>query len=210
MIFDHNSYGYMCRFLMIGKNKFNGAYYYSKEIVENIIPNIETSYNWVTINAAGKCWDHSIVFIHDNQNPKKYEWLRHYKDLVLVCGVKSTVANMQKLLPQHRSIYLPLSVDVKSVEKHKVEEKTGEEAFAGRLCKQTSKLPKGIYAIGDMPREELLDEMAKYKKIYAVGRTAIEAKILGCEIVIYDPRYPKDIWKVIDNSEVVPILQKML
>lgn len=210
MIFDHNSYEYMCRWLRIEQDKFNGAYFYSKEIVKNIIPHIETSYNWVTINAPGRCWDHSIVFIHDNQNPLKYSWLRNYKDLVLVCGVKDTVGRMQKLLPMHRSIYLPLSVDVEEVASHRAQEKTKGRAFAGRLCKITPRVPKGIPCLGDLPRNELLDEMAKYKKIYAVGRTAIEAKILGCEIGIYDPRYPKDIWKVLDNSEVVPMLQKML
>ena len=207
MIFDHNSYEYMCRWLRIGEDKFNGAYFYSKEIVKNIIPHIETSYNWVTINAPGRCWDHSIVFIHDNKRPEKYEWLRHYKDLVLVCGVPETVEKVSHL---GRAIYLPLSVDTEEVKKHRVKEKTENEAFAGRLEKKTENLPEGIVCLGNLPRDELLDEMAKYKKIYAVGRTAIEAKILGCEIGIYDPRYPKDIWKVLDNSEVVPMLQKML
>ena len=46
-------------------NKFNGAYYYSKEIVENIIPHVRTNYNWVTIN-INKSLPHSIVFIHNN------------------------------------------------------------------------------------------------------------------------------------------------
>lgn len=210
MIFDHNSYEYGCRWARIGGNKFNGAYFYSREIVNNIIPHIETSYNWVTVNAPGRCWDHSIVFIHDNQNPGKYEWLKHYNDLVLVCGVKDTVGRMNKLLPKHRAIYLPLSVDVEEVATHRLEKKIKSRAFAGRLCKVTSRLPKGIACLGDMPRDELLDEMAKYAKIYAVGRTAIEAKVLGCEIGIYDPRYPKDIWEIMDNSEVIPILQSML
>lgn len=207
MIFDHESYEYMCRWAMAQEGKFNGAYFYSKEIVKNIIPYIETSYNWVTINAPGRCWDHSIVFIHDNKRPEKYEWLRHYKDLVLVCGVPETVEKMSHL---GRAIYLPLSVDTEEVKKHRVKEKIGAEAFAGRLEKKTNNLPEGIACLGNLPRDELLDEMAKYKKIYAVGRTAIEAKILGCEIGIYDPRYPKDIWKVVDNSKAAKMLQKML
>ena len=62
-----------------------------------------------------------------------------------------------------------------------------------------------------MEHEELLKEMAKYKNVYAVGRTAIEAKILGCNILPYDPRF-KDpsIWKVVDTMEAVSLLQKEL
>lgn len=207
MIFDHDSYEYNCRYAQLGANKYNGAYYYSKEIVKNIIPKIKTDYNWVTVSATGRCWDHSIVFIHDNKNPEKYEWLRHYKDLILVCGVESTCEKVSHL---GRAVYLPLSVDVKEVRKHKVKKKTEGEAFAGRLGKKTAQLPEGIICLGNLPREQLLDEIAKFRKIYAVGRTAIEAKVLGCKIGIYDPRYPKDIWKVYDNSEVVPILQSIL
>ena len=62
-----------------------------------------------------------------------------------------------------------------------------------------------------MPRERLLKKMAQYKKIYAVGRTAIEARALGCEILPYDPRFPDvDRWKVIDNLEAAKMLQEEL
>ena len=53
--------------------------------------------------------------------------------------------------------------------------------------------------------------MALYKRVYAVGRCALEAKILGCEILPYDSRYPDpSVWVVLDNSEVIPMLQKEL
>ena len=62
-----------------------------------------------------------------------------------------------------------------------------------------------------MPRELLLDELAKYKKAYAVGRCALEAKALGCEILPYDDRFPDpSIWKVLDNKEAAKILQEKL
>ena len=32
-----------------GSGAYNGAYYYSKEIVENIIPNVETERPWDTL-----------------------------------------------------------------------------------------------------------------------------------------------------------------
>lgn len=54
-------------------------------------------------------------------------------------------------------------------------------------------------------------EMAKYRKVYAVGRTAIEARALGCEIGAYDPRYNNvSIWKILDNSDAAVLLQKAL
>lgn len=51
--------------------------------------------------------------------------------------------------------------------------------------------------------------MANYKEVYAVGRTAIEAKALGCRIRAYDPRFPDTKrWKVVDNLEAAKRLQK--
>ena len=72
-------------------------------------------------------------------------------------------------------------------------------------------MPIDIDYIEGLPREELLAEMAKYKKVYAVGRTAIEAKILGCEVLPYDDRYPDpEIWQVLDNRDAAKILQEKL
>lgn len=216
MIFDHNSYEYMCRWLRIGKDKHNGAYYYSKEIVKNIIPHIETSYNWVTINAPGRCWNHSIVFIHDNLHPEWYRWLNNYDDLVLVCSLPFAAENMKKICPKHRVILLPLSIDTKYVKQFRTE-KTKKAAYAGRLAKLSDKIPEerraipdGIDILGGTNREELLKAMAPYETIYAVGRTAIEAKCLGCKIGIYNSLCPVDNWEVLDNKDAAKILQKML
>ena len=71
--------------------------------------------------------------------------------------------------------------------------------------------PEGLSIIARMNRSLLLQEMAKKEVIYAVGRTAIEARCLGCEIRAYDPRYPDPgIWKVIDNKDAARILQRKL
>ena len=102
-------------------NQYNGAYYYSIEIVKNIIPNVKTDRNWVTIRLADQpIPDHSIVFIHNNRNPNYYEFLKQYRDLILVCGLEKTVENMQFF---GKAIYLPLSVDVSHVSKYKVKRK---------------------------------------------------------------------------------------
>lgn len=207
MIYSHESEGYRRIWNMMSEsNRYNGAYYYSQEIVENIIPKIRTDRSWVTINHKGLCEDGSIVFIHNNVSPEYYRWLSDYEDLILICGVPSTCKKVEHL---GRAIYLPLSVDVAYVESFKTE-KTKDVAFVGRGSKACG-LPRNIERISDMPRFELLKEMAKFRKVFAVGRVAIEAKILGCEVLAYDSRYPDpDFWKVLDNEEASRILQRKL
>lgn len=213
MIIDHNHPAYKAKWETLGDDRWNGAYYYSKEIVENIIPNVKTGRNWVTIRLADSDDhpDHAIVFIHNNRNPNYYEYLRKYKDCILVCGLPSTAENVSFF---GKSVYLPLSVDVKHVEQFKTDNKTKEAAFAGRKVKlayATASMPKDVDILTGMQQDELLAEMAKYKKIYATGRTAIQAKILGCEIGVMDVRFrDPSIWKVVDNLEAAKMLQKIL
>ena len=213
MIIDHNHPLYKAKRATLGADRFNGAYYYSREIVKNIIPNVKTDRNWVTVRAKEMTEhpDHAIVFIHNNRNPNYYEYLRNYKDCILVCGLPSTVDNLKFF---GKAIYLPLSVDVAEVEKYKTE-KTKDMAFAGRLIKISkayhAPVPKECDILTGMSQPKLLKEMAKYRKIYATGRTAIQAKILNCEIGVHDPNFPDpDFWKVIDNKESAKMLQKML
>lgn len=189
--------------------KQNGAYYYSKEIVKNIIPNVNTDRNWVTIYVPTLAAHHSIYFIHNNKNPAMYEYLSWYKDVVLVCGVPETC---EKVKRYGKAIYLPLSVDVEYVEKYKVERKPIAYAYVGRKAKREGiKFPKGTVFIENLPRPQMLKIMAQANKVFAVGRCAIEAKILGCEVLPYDPRYPDPtLWKVLDNREAAKILQKQL
>lgn len=50
--------------------------------------------------------------------------------------------------------------------------------------------------------------VAKYRNALAVGRCAIEAMVLGCEILPYDRRCPDpSIWRVVDNREAAQMLQ---
>lgn len=193
---------------LTGPGVWNGAFYYSQEIVRNIIPNVETWRPWVTINVQGRAADHAIVFVHNNKTPEAYGWLSRYKDLILVCGVPSTCEKVSGL---GTAVYLPLSIDVKEVKKH-MAKKTRERAFVGRQVKrQGVYLPPGTDAIENMPRERMLDEVARYKEVYAVGRCALEAKALGCKILPYDPRFPDPSrWKVIDNLDAANMLQKIL
>ena len=211
VLIDHTHPQYISKWSDCGENKFNGAYYYSQEIVENIIPNVETSRNWITVNIKGIGCDHSVVFIHNNRRPSNYDWLKFYgyKDLVLVCGIPETC---EKIAHLGKAIYLPLSVDVEYIKQFRVRKKTKEAAFVGRpVKKKYGQLPDGIDYLEGLPREELLRRMAEYKTVYAVGRCALEAKVLGCELKAYDERFP-DVsrWKVIDNREAAKLLQEEL
>ena len=206
MIIDHTHPEYLAMWDALAGDRYNGAWYYSQEIVRNIIPNVKTRRNWVTINVPGRCFDNSIVFIHNNLHPEIYDWLKHYNNIILVCGTVQTAERMSYLAP---SLYLPLSIDVKDVLRYKTAKRKGV-AFAGRASKAGG-APEGVTKLSGLPRDELLAEMAQYKKVYAVGRTAIEAKALGCEVLPYDPRYPDpSVWQVLDNKEAAAMLQKAL
>ncbi len=211
-IYDHTMVQYRNRWQIAGKNKYNGAFYYSKEIVKNIIPKVDTDRNWMTINIPRVGADHAVVFVHNNLDPSLYQWIKEsFNDVVMVCGVPETVDKM-KAAGFDKSIYLPLSVDVEYVQRFKKDKKTKKVAFAGRPGKRSYKydvdLPSGIDYLEGMPRDQLLQRLAEYEKVYAVGRTAIEARILGCEILPYDSRYPDpDVWQIVDNSEAAAMLQ---
>ena len=210
MIIDHTHPIYKQKRLKQGNSKYNGAYYYSKDIVKYIIPNVKTNRNWVTVRLPEvyEHPEHSIVFIHNNRNPNYYSYLKRYHDLILVCSTKHTYENMKFF---GKSIYLPLSVNIDSVSRYRIKNKTKDMAFAGRRSKITNYVPSAADILTDIPQTKLIKEMAKYKKIYAVGRTAIQAKILGCEIGVYDNLYPNpNIWEVVDCMEAAKMLQNIL
>lgn len=208
MIFSHESPEYVRTAKRMGANIHNGAYYYSKEILQHFIPNIETDRNWVTVSIPGNCWDHSIFFVHNNVSQKIYDWLSDYEDLVLVCGLPETQKRMSRL---GLAVYLPLSIDVPYVEAF-AREKDRDRAFFGRYAKaREQRFPIGTDVVCGLPRDELLSEMARYRQAYAVGRTAIEAKVLGCELLPYDRRFPDpSIWKAVDSREAASMLQGIL
>lgn len=208
MIIDHDHPKYRSRWNSAGLNRWNGAFYYSKEIVKNIIPNVKTDRSWITVNIQGVGCDHAIVFVHNNKYPEHYEWLSKYKDLILVCGIPETVMKVAHL---GNAIYLPLSIDVDNVSSY-IRPKTKDAAFVGRPAKRRGlDFPADVDIIEGLPRTKLLPAMAEYKEVYAVGRTAIEAKALGCKIKAYDPRFPDpDRWKILDNKDAAKILQEQI
>ena len=190
----------------------NGAYWYSKELLERIVPNIKTDRNWVLINAEHSCEDHSIVFIHNNAHPERYEWLAPFKDLVLVCSTIKTLQTMIEMFPKYHCIFIPLSIDIKYVQKFKAKRKTKKVCYYGRLEKCPEKImeDKSIDKLGDGEREDLLKQLAKYKTVYAIGRCALEAKALGCKVIPHKGEYEGVDFVLLDNNEIIPELQRLL
>ena len=188
----------------------NGAYWYSKDLLERIVPNIKTERDWMLINVKNQCTDRAIVFVHECRDFDYYDWLKPYKDLILVCSHPIVVENLIKKFPKYHIIYLPLSIDLDYVTKFKVKRKTKKEAFFGRISKCPEKLMKdeNIAKICGDNREELLKEVAKYKTIYANGRCAVEAKALGCKII--NPYGEVREVNVIDNKQVIAELQRLI
>ena len=190
-------------------NKNNGAYWYSVEIAEHFIPHIETDRNWVTLGCYGKCFDHSIVFAHSNLNPDVYTYLEPFDDLILVC---SWPQQMEAVKRYGKPVFLPMSVDINLVEQFK-REKDKDICFAGRAEKCTDELryTQGLDFISEVNRKTFLTELARYRRVYAIDRVAIEAKILGCEVLPYDKRFPDpDFWEVIDSKDAAQMLQGIL
>lgn len=208
-IVDHTDPAWSFKWSRMGQERWNGAYYYSAEIVANIIPNVDTDRPWVTVNQKGRCFDRAVVFIHSNIDMGQYDWLAGYDDLVLVCGVPETC---DKLAHVARTVYLPLSVDVEYVRRFAVESKDRWRAIVGRKPKVVDvDIPEGTDRLYGLPREKLLERVAHYREVYAVGRCAIEARALGCEVLPYDPRYPDpSLWRVVDNREAAAMLQGIL
>lgn len=206
-ITDHTHPLYKYQRSQIGESRWNGAYYYSIEICDRIIPNVKTDRPWITINVKEPAlgFDRAIVFVHNHkQCPKTYEWLKGYKDLIFVCSEKD---DMPKLEYLGTPVYLPLSVDVEYVKQFRKDKKTKGIAFVGRRerARDIPNLPGGIEYVSGMKREQLLRKLADYETVYALDRVAIEAQILGCNVLPWPDR-----WKVIDSLEAAQMLQKEL
>lgn len=194
----------------------NGAYYYALEIENNIAPLLKTERPIDALAFRGNMSaDHAIVFLHHNlMHDEVYGWLNRYEDQILVCSVPATYE--WAVSSGHKAILLPLSVDVDYVKQFKCKKKYGA-CYAGNIWKFKREyikkyVPDGVdFQPKDIEREELLRFIAPYRQCYAVGRCAIEAKILGCEVLVCDDRYPDpDYWEVLSNEDAAVMLQKQL
>lgn len=199
----------------LGERAHNGGYYYSKEITDNIIPNVQTDRSWITVCMKGKIVPHSIFFVHATETFEQYEWMKTLPemDIVAVCSKKSSMLYFEKLRCVSHSIFLPLSVDTKYIKQFKQKKKTKDTCFYGN--KWPSRVQYLLPKTNSVPhiqgaRDECLEELAKYKQCYAIDRCALEAKTLGVDVLPTDARFDPDIFRVYDNREAALILQSQL
>lgn len=214
---DPNYEAYKKMFHPNGSGAHNGAYYYSQEIVKNIIPNVDTWRPWDTMGMKFlRSQDHAIVFLHHCLSWERvYHWLRRYRDQVLVCSTMPTLEWAKTVYSAH-PIFLPLSIDVEYVKQFKTK-KTKRACYAGnrwafKRKDENENIPDYVdFPPPNMPREEMLKWVAQYREIYAIGRCALEGKALGCKIKPFYHVYPDpDYWKLLDNADAAKILQKEL
>lgn len=199
-----------------GSGAHNGAYYYSKEIVKNIIPYVNTDRPWDTMGMKFlRSKDHAIVFLHHCLSwDRVYSWLDRYKDQVFICSTKPTYEWAKSKGKQ--AIFLPLSIDVDYVKQFKTE-KTKRACYAGNRWAfkredEDKNIPDYVdFPPPNMPREEMLKWVAQYREIYAIGRCALEGIALGCEIKPFYHVYPDpSYWKLLDNKDAAKMLQEKL
>ena len=213
---DPNYIAYKKIFHPGGGGMHNGAYYYSQDIVKNIIPYVKTNRPWDTLGMkVTRSMDHAIVFLHHCRNwDAVYSWLDRYNDLVYVCSTKPTYE--WAISKGKQAVFLPLSIDVDYVSQFKTK-KTKRACYAGNRWAfkredENKNIPDYVdFPPANLPREELLKFIAPYKELYAIGRCAIEGLALGCKIKPFyhdymDPKY----WKLLDNKDAAKLLQKYL
>lgn len=217
IIIGVNNSNYLSYRKAFPEGRYNGAYYYAKEIEENIIPLIKTDRNWDCLGMRFTAhYRRSIIFIHHCLNwDKTYPWIAKLEDPILVVSTKPTLEWAKS--KGYKAIFLPLSIDVDYVSQFRTK-KTKKACYAGNRWafkkeQEDKNLPKDLdFPPKDLEREELLKFIAPYKECYAIGRCALEAMALGCKIKPFlMDRYPDpNYWKILSNQDAAKILQREL
>ena len=199
-------------------SKKNGAYWYGLEIETNILPKIDANVivyvNGASLYEAREVPDGSVVVTHDNANTERTYRKLFKKNVLFICSKQSTADKLAKI--GEKAAYIPLSIDMAYVAKYKRAKKTKDTAFVGNAWSfkrdYLASLPKTIKQLSDMPREELLTEMSKYKNIIAEGRCMMEAQILGAKTSLpeYKNGHVAEPVQATDNKDVIPKWRKVL
>lgn len=194
----------------------NGAYWYAKEIEDIILPALDMNLYVITagstLHKANEVPNDALVICHSNDKPRNSYMHLFHKNILWVCSKPSTVLIMQSY--GEKAVYVPLSIDTEYVKQFKTK-KTREIAFVGNAWGYKSdylaSLPKDVHQLTNLPRDQLLTEMAKYKTVIADGRCNIEAQVLGCKVQL--PKYDKFETierEVVDSRDAIPYWQEAL
>jgi hypothetical protein len=198
---------------------YNGAYYYAVEIEDIILPALDLGRGTIITAGANlqmprRVHEGTVVVCHNNQDPEVQYKLLLGKDILWICSKPSTVDKLAKV--GENSVYIPLSIDTRYVEKFKTK-KTKDTAFVGNRWSfkydYLHSLPPEIDQLSNLPRETLLAEMAKYRKVIAEGRCLMEAQVLGCEVEIPDYKDPSIgaiFREVFDTIDAIPLWAETL
>lgn len=196
--------------------KENGAYYYSKEIEDNILPELKLDMLFVTAGAAlytpRELPDGTIVICHDNRSTRQSYGKLFGKGMIWVCSKHSTVETLKGY--GEKAVYVPLSIDTEYIKQFK-RKKTKDTAYVGNAWafkrEYLNSLPIDIEQLSGMARVKLLKEMAKYKRVIAEGRCLMEAQVLGCktEVPKYDGHESVYV-EALDNREAVKYWREAL
>lgn len=177
------------------KGSHNGAHYYAKEIEDLILPHIDADVFIVTTGGTvqpRKVPDGCVFVCHHNVMPVEVYKTFLDRGVLWICSKPSTMEKLEAV--GEKAVYIPLSIDTKYVEKFRAE-KTRDIAFVGNFWnfkeKYLDSLPNNVHQVGGLPRERLLQEMAKYKRVIAEGRCNMEAQVLGCEVELPDYKTSK-------------------
>ena len=190
-----------------GRN--NGAYWYARDIEANILPKIESTGVIVTAGASiyssRDIPEGSIIVCHDNRTTKSSYGHLFNHNMLWVASKHSTVETLQSY--GERAVYIPLSIDAAYVAQYKTR-KTKGTAFVGNAwgfkSEYLKSLPPDVAKLSEMERDELLQEMAKYKHVIAEGRCLMEAQVLGCktEVPVYKDKESVYV-EALDNAETI-------
>lgn len=194
------------------EDRNNGAYWYAREIEDIILPALENlDVTVVTVAAtqytSRQIPDGSAVICHNNRTTIESYSRFFNKNILWICSKHSTV-NILKEAGEN-AVYIPLSIDTQHVSKFKTS-KTKDIAYVGNPWgfkeSYLKSLPKNIAQLNGLERDDLLAEMAKYKRVIAEGRCLMEAQVLGAkgEVPVYPEGHEAVFVKPVDSREVIP------
>ena len=197
-------------------DRFNGAYYYSKDLENLVCPLLETKrpINLLGMKSCGGV-DGMIVFVHQYVDvARNYAWLKQFNNLIIVSSDHRADRILRHL---GKVVHLPLSVDTVEIAKHRVERKDQYACYYGnpwgfKRQEIHELVPPEVHRFGTMPREKAWDVIAHYQYCYAIGLCALEAQQLGCKLRQSRYRYPNPArsFPVLDCRDAAKMLQKAL
>lgn len=196
--------------------QFNGAYFYAKEIEDIILPKLEGDFfiNTVAVQLyePKQIPDGAIVVAHDNYHTVERYSPYFGKNITWICSKYD--AYFKLMGRGERAVLVPMSVDTEYVRKVAGKpRKTLDTGFFGNAwdfkeSEMTKLYTQGVELISNLTREEALKRMAKFKTMYAEGRCAIEATVLGCDVKLIEyPDFPAEPVQVLDSRDVIDLWQ---